>query len=185
VTLEQDFTTVFVDQKRGNLITLLLDPGHATFGAASEVARQVNEEFRFEVGSSRIANAISASVVEVALPKQYIDDPVNFTALLLDVGIDNPQSESRVVVNSRSKTVIIDGEVEIRPVVISHKGLRVEVGAEPGPFVSLNTLGQEKPQQLEDLIHGLEELRVPIEDIISIIRELNRSGALHAVYVEN
>lgn len=185
VQLEQDFTSVFVDKNKGNRITLLLDPAHATFGAASEVALQINEEFRFEVGSNRLANAVSPGVVEVSLPQQYLDEPVNFVALLLDVGIDNPQSESRVVVNSRSKTVVIDGDVEISPVVISHKGLRVEVGNEPGPFVALNTQGQEQPQQLQDLVRGLEQLRVPIEDIISIIRELHASGKLHAVYEEH
>ncbi|MGE3314790.1 MAG: flagellar basal body P-ring protein FlgI [Planctomycetaceae bacterium] len=185
VSLEQDFTSVFVDRNKGNKITLLLEPAHATFGAASEVAMQINEEFRFEVGSNKLANAVSPGVIEVALPQQYFDEPVNFVALLLDVGIDNPQSESRVVVNSRSKTVVIDGDVEISPVVISHKGLRVEVGTEPGPFVALNTQGQETPEQLKDLVQGLEKLRVPIEDIISIIRELHQSGKLHAVYEEH
>jgi len=185
VVLEQDFTSVFVDKNRGNKITLLLEPAHATFGAASEVALQINEEFRFEVGTNRIANAVSPGVVEVDLPAQYLDAPVNFVALLLDVGIDNPQSESRVVVNSRSKTVVIDGDVEISPVVISHKGLRVEVGGDPAPLVSLNTQGQETPQQLQDLVRGLEQLRVPIDDIISIIRELHQSGKLHAVYEEH
>jgi len=185
VMLEQDFNSVFVDQKRGNIITLMIEQGHANFAAAIEVAQQINEDFKAEVGTNRIASAISAHVVEVTLPKLYLDDPVDFVARLLDVDIDNPQSEARVVINTRSKTVVIDGDVEIRPVVISHKGLRVEVGAQPGPFVALNTQGPERPQQLQDLILGLEQLRVPIEDIISIIRELHRSGALHAVYVEN
>ncbi len=186
VMLEQDFTSPFVDRNRGNIVTLLLDTGHATFSGANDVAVQINNNFKYEIGhSNRIANARSAGVIEVSIPQLYLDDPVDFVAKLLEIDLDNPQSEARVVINSRSKTVVIDGDVEIRPVVISHKGLRVEVAGEASPFVSLNTQGQEAPQQLQDLVHGLEQLRVPIEDIIAIIRELNRSGALHAVYIEN
>jgi flagellar P-ring protein precursor FlgI len=43
----------------------------------------------------------------------------------------------------------------------------------------------QSPQRLDDLVKALNQLRVPTSDIIQILRELNRSGKLHAVYVEN
>jgi flagellar P-ring protein precursor FlgI len=43
----------------------------------------------------------------------------------------------------------------------------------------------QSPQRLDDLVKALNQLRVPTSDIIQILRELHRSGKLHAVYVEN
>jgi len=83
--------------------------------------------------------------------------------------------------------------VEISPVVISHKNLTVQVGnqnligEEPeARFVAITDRDQgQVPQRLDDLVTALNQLRVPTSDIIQILRELNRSGKLHAVYVEN
>lgn len=193
IVLEDNFPTLFVDRERGHLVTLLLDAPHATFHAASEVARVVNAEFSFESSGTRLARALGPGVVEVQIPRQYQDDPVTFLALLLAVGIDNPHTEARVVVNTRTGTVVVTGEVELSPVVISHKNLTVQVGNEPaagGPaasqFVSLtDPEGTGAPQHLQDLMDALNQLRVPTSDVIDILRELHRSGKLHAVYEEH
>jgi TnpA family transposase len=44
--------------------------------------------------------------------------------------------------------------------------------------------GQENQQQLDDLLKGLQALKVSNEDVICIVRELYRSGNLHGVYEE-
>ena len=68
VTLTDDFIRDFVDVYRGGIITILLDAGHTTFQAASEVVRVVNIEFRDEVGSD-VARATGPGVVGIRLPK--------------------------------------------------------------------------------------------------------------------
>jgi flagellar P-ring protein precursor FlgI len=96
-------------------------------------------------------------------------------------------------VNVKSETIVVTGEVEISPVVISHKNLTVQVGDqdllenEPqSRFVPiLDRDASQSPQRLDDLVKALNQLRVPTSDIIQILRELHRSGKLHAVYVEN
>ena len=45
--------------------------------------------------------------------------------------------------------------------------------------------GQQSTQRLQQLVEALNQLRVPTEDVISIIRELHRSGKLHAQYDEH
>jgi len=191
IVLEEDFVTPFISYDDGEpKITLLLDAEHSSFYASSEVATAINREFSFEAGNRELARPISPGVVEVIIPKQYRDSPVDFVAQVLDVGIENPHTQARVVVNSRSQVVIVTGEVEISPVVISHKNLTIEVGpqaaATPGGFVVLNQDdGRQPSQQLKQLVNALNQLRVPTSDIISIIRELHRSGKLHAVYDEH
>jgi flagellar P-ring protein precursor FlgI len=132
------------------------------------------------------ASALGPDRIEVAVPDLYRDDPVGFIAWLLDIDVMTPQTEARVWVNTKSKTVLIHGDVQISPVVISHKNLKVEVAgspSDPAPFAPLGS-GQENQQQLDDLLKGLQALKVSNEDVIAIVRELYRSGNLHGVYEE-
>ncbi len=86
--------------------------------------------------------------------------------------------------------MIITGDVEISPVVISHKGLTIStIKPEPVPTgrnpvitqkttVALDTTRQ-GGAKLQDLVDALEQLAVPAEDRITIVKELYRIGKLH------
>jgi len=188
IVLERDFRTSFVDRAHGNKVTLVVDPAHATFGVAWHIAEQINNDV-YPVLHTKPATALGPDRIEVLVPDLYRDDPVAFLAWLLKVDVMSPQTEARVSINTKSKTVIIHGDVQISPVVISHKNLKVEVAGaatgEPAPFATINTQGQDNPQQLDELMKGLHELRVSNDDVISIVRELYYSGNLHAVYEEH
>jgi len=190
VDLRQDVNSLFLSQQQGPTVTLLIDPHHASFYTASQIAAAVNQEFTFEVGGRQIARAVSPSVVELSVPTPYRDTPVDFIALVLEVGIDTPSTQARVVLNSKTGTVVVTGEVEISPVIVAHKSFSVEVGTPdaptpPGPFVGLiEGQSRQSPQQLKQLVDALNQLRVPAEDIVSIIRELNETGKLHAELIE-
>lgn len=203
IVLERDIVSLFVNKERGHVVTLLLDEGHATFHSSREVARVINTEFSFEAGTTQIARAVSPGTVELRIPETYQDSPVEFIAQVLDVGIDNPHTQARVVVNAKTGTVIVTGEVEISPAVITHKSLTVDVGGQDGGvppppatdgtddgfstgrFVPLvDRTSRQSSQQLRQLVNVLNQLRVPPNDIIEIIRELHRSGKLHAAYEE-
>jgi flagellar P-ring protein FlgI len=192
IVLEENLLSEFIDRERGHIVTLLLDGAHASFRSASEVAYVINEEFRFEVGRD-LARPVGPGFVEVVVPEAYRETPVRFVADLLGVGIDNPHSQARVVVNQDTETVIVTGEVEISPTLIAHKNLTVQIGGTPlpggapegGRFVPLmdQQLGAgASPTQLKQLVDALNQLRVPTADVISIIRELQRTGKLHAIY---
>ena len=54
-----------------------------------------------------------------------------------------------------------------------------------GTFVSLlDQQTRQSPQQLRHLFVELNQLQVPTLDMIAILRELHRSGKLHAAYEE-
>jgi len=81
--------------------------------------------------------------------------------------------------------------VEISPVVISHKGLTITtinpppVASPRNPLISthqqvaIDTTNQ-GGARLQDLANAFDQLKVPAEDRIDIIKELYETGKLHA-----
>jgi len=92
--------------------------------------------------------------------------------------------------------MIVTGDVEISPVVISHKGLTIST-IDPAPrptarapvtttkgVVALDTT-QQGGGKLQDLAVAFDQLKVPPEDRIAIVKELYRLGKLHAKLIVN
>ena len=189
VDVQRDVTALFVKQGDNELITLLIEPAKASFWTSSEVANVINTEFTFEAEGRKIAKAVGPGAVEVSIPKIYQDQPVEFVAQVLEVGIDNPHTQARVILNSTSGTVIVTGEVEISPVVITHKNFNIEVGDDVEEtadrfFAVAEGQNRQSPVQLQQLQTALNQLRVPPNDIIAIIRELHATGKLHAELID-
>ena len=69
---------------------------------------------------------------------------------------------------------------------VRRSGLSPPAGLTGDRFVAIDDLASRSaPQQLDSLVQSLNRLRIPTADIIDIIRELYRSGKLHAVYDEH
>jgi flagellar P-ring protein precursor FlgI len=194
VVAMQDVVNLFV---RDNKFRLLLDHSHSSFQAASDVALAVNSDASFEASGKKVARATGPGVVEVDVPEQYRHNTVQFVAQVLNVGLETPHTQARVVVNTKTGVIVVTGEVEISPVVISHKNLSVAIGVDPNAppapapepvpgvgFVPVvDQSGRQSPQKLQDLVQALNQLKVPTGDVIDIIRELHRTGKLHAVLI--
>lgn len=189
VIVQKDFLIKFISPK--GYITLVLDKNHASFYAANEIANVINEEFRVEA-SKPIAIPVGADAIRVYIPKSYMTVPLTFVAYVMNVSINQPHIQARVIINEKSNTVVVTGEVEFSPVVVAIDGLQVTSGS-PGAGGGSTAGGlagvpdRRNPQSTENLrnlIDSLKELRVPTADIIKIIRTINRSGKLHAVLIE-
>lgn len=189
VVISSDVINMFVEN---GSFKLLLDKDHSSFQAASVIAQAVNADITFEANGQRLAKAIGPGVIQVVIPEQYLVDPIRFISQVLEVGVDNPHTQARVVINQKTQTVIVTGEVEISPVVVNHRSLSVSVGgeadapADPVPgvgFVSVLDQPARSPQRLEQLTKALNQLKVPTSDVIDIIKELHRTGKLHAVLI--
>ena len=125
--------------------------------------------------------AASATAVDVLIPDQY-ENPVEFVALLLDVVVNEASPRGRVTVNVKSGTIVVDGNVEFTPTNIAHRNLNLEIA---DPFVEINNGdARQSPQQLAALLAALNQLRVPTDDVITILREVYESGNLHGEFVE-
>lgn len=167
--------------RKPNQIRLLLNRQYAGYDMAREVERAINTRFYLEAQNVNIARAVSPVSIDVNIPEQY-DNHVEFLGLITEITLKNAGTAARVVVNANQGTIIVTGEVEISSAVIAHKNLNVEI---TNPFVEVrNQDGQQSPQQLADLVNALNQLKVPTDDIIGILRELHHSGRLHAEFIE-
>lgn len=185
-TLEADVIYHYVSD---NQITLVLDDAHAGWAMAYAVAQMISEETSEPGKVSGIAKAIDPKNIVVTIPPVERASPAGFIARLQGLDLLLPPAEARVKVNRRTGTIIVTGEVEISPVAISHKGLTINTtatqpagpvgaGASEG-FVAIDPT-KRGGTKMADLIDALNQLKVPVDDRITIIEELYKTGKLHA-----
>jgi len=179
--LEEDFFNVFIKDHR---ITLVLDRHHADFQVAQDIAEAINSQLSFQTAGIPLAKALNQVNIEVLIPPQYRNDPVMFVSQVLALSIIEPQVVNRVVINERAGSVVISGDVEIGAVAITHKNIVVDT-AQPAAsknFIPVDPAAR-STAKLKSLVEALNALNVPTEDVISIIKGIDRNGKLHAQLV--
>lgn len=162
-------------------VTIVLDKNHAGFGVAQFVADMINGMPDAEYGGRKMAKALDQTNIVVEIPPHYLDDPVEFISALLEVQLMAFDTGARVVINERSGSIVISGDVEIGAVIVTHRNIVIETGGGVigSRFVEIDP-GETAAPKLKSLIEALNAVHVPTEDIIDIIKGLNRNGKLHA-----
>ena len=171
--MEEDVFTPFVS---GGRFTLILDKHHANFQTATDIVDRIRQT-HFQQDHEQV-QAVNAANIVVTVPGEYRDDPIAFISQILELDTYNPEPEARVVINERTGSIVIHGEVEIGDVVISHRNIVVEATEETPRFAELRQDLEPSPK-LKSLVDALNALKVPNEDAIEIIKDIDRSGKLH------
>jgi flagellar P-ring protein precursor FlgI len=171
--MQEDVMTSYINNE--GCITLVLEENHANFATATEVVESIHKLFTRE--DEGFVKAINASNIIVRIPGEYRENPVAFVADVLDVDIYTAEPEARVVINERTGSIVISGDVTIGDVVVSHKNVVIEAGQAP-TFEAIDT-DQSDSAKLDALVDALNSIKVPNEDRIAIIKTIARSGKLH------
>lgn len=158
--VEREIPMSIVD---ANSITILLDRPDFTNAARTAVA--INTKF-----GVNIAKAVDAASIKVNIPNVFADDVISFLALLeeIEVPLD---TIAQVVINERTGTIVFGGDVKISDFVLSY-----------GNFVVVISNGQigDKQATIGNLVTALKSLGATPQDIIAIVQELYKAGALFA-----
>jgi flagellar P-ring protein FlgI len=176
--LEEEFFNVFAKDGK---ITLVLDKNHADFQVAQDISELINGQLNIQNTDKQLARAIDQNSIEVTIPRQYLDDPVLFVSQVLSLPTLDPQPEARVVINQKAGSIVIGGDVEIGSVVVTHKNVVIETGTSipDSRFVPIDP-NKTSVAKLDALVKALNAVKLPTEDIIDIIKGLERNGKLHA-----
>jgi flagellar P-ring protein precursor FlgI len=169
------------------------------FISAGRLARTINMELGMEA-----ARVVDAGAVNVQVPDQYRQNLPELIARLepLPITID---VVARVVINERTGTVVMGGDVRLGPAAVAHGNLSVSIAtqsdvSQPPPFsggqttVTQATEIDVNEQQamlvnldagatLADVIRALNTLGVTPRDIIAVMQALKAAGALRAELV--
>jgi len=166
------------------------------FTTASNVADAINKKL-----GAHYASAIDGNAVTVNLPKEYQGNVVPLIAEIEGTQVAT-DTTAKVIVNERTGTVIIGGQVHISPVAVSHGALTVQISTEtvvsqPAPMANGKTVTapntsvtvNEEPSHLiaikggatiEELVTALNALKVTPRDLIAILQAIKEAGALQA-----
>ncbi|MDC1383958.1 flagellar basal body P-ring protein FlgI [Candidatus Puniceispirillum sp.] len=100
---------------------LLLNLHQGDFSTSTRVAEAINEIF-----GAGVATALDSTSVKVRAPVNPAEK-VSFVSLLENIQVDPDRPKAKVVVNARTGTIVIGGDVRVLPAVVTHGSLTVRV----------------------------------------------------------
>ncbi|GAA5509336.1 flagellar basal body P-ring protein FlgI [Novipirellula caenicola] len=188
--------TVPASFQKDGMITLILERDFASFDNTQRIEDEVNSLSALTLGdSSRSgsgsgsrnnrprAQAIDQLHVQVQIPELYQENPIKFISLLLNLPIQIASHSSRVVINEREGIVVIGKDVEVAPVLVTHRNLRIEAGGVGGLVGVDDKMDERDTAKLKNLADALNALDVPTSDLIAIIKTLKAKGDLYGEVV--
>lgn len=166
------------------------------FTTANRVANAINDMLGPEVATPM--DAVSVRVTAPVDPAQRVD----FLALLENIEVTPGEEPARVVINSRTGTIVVGQHVRVSPVAITHGSLTVSISedyqvSQPEAFAQgrtvvtpdsevdieeeVNPMFKFAPSAtLEDIVKSVNDVGASPADLMAILEALKRSGALKA-----
>ncbi|MBI1358339.1 MAG: flagellar basal body P-ring protein FlgI [Acidobacteria bacterium] len=168
----------------------------ADFTTASRIEQALAKSF-----PEADVRAEDAASLWIRMPESFRERPVDFIARLDALEVDADR-KARVVLNERTGTVVIGGDVRISPVAVLHGSLTVQVTtnfaiSQPGPLSpgtttvapqtnvqvaeeAAKTATLPEGATVEELIRALTTIGSTPRDIIAIMQSIAAAGALEA-----
>ena len=174
---------------------LTLSLRSADFSTAQKIAESLNSAM-----GGGFANATDAATISLRVPPHYKGNMVPLMASVENLEV-SPDSPAKVVVDEKTGTVVLGRDVRISRSAVAHGNLQITVQesmqvSQPGPFsqgqtvvtpqTDINTREENRRLMmvegatLQELVDGLNAIGAAPRDLISILRTLQVSGALHA-----
>ena len=174
------------------------------FTTANRITEEINKVFGPDV-----AKALDHTSISVRAP-QDPSQKVSFMSLLENIEVDPASPIAKVVVNARTGTIVIGGDVRVTPAAVSHGSLTVKVNEDtnttPGQTLfddagnvtqatAANTENDTEIQagaetasafvfdagtSLADVVDAINAIGTTSSDLVAILEALRAAGALRA-----
>lgn len=184
---------------QGNAIIFNLH--QSDFTTANRMVAAINQ-----VLGPDTAKAIDSTSVKVNAPM----DPsqrVTFASLVENMNVTPDDAPARIIVNSRSGTVVINGKVGVQPTAVSHGSLTVTIRevnqlSQPNPFAAGETVVRPQSEieivetglgkdgnhmflfepgvTLDQIVNAVNKVGAGPSDLVAILEALKSAGALRA-----
>ena len=138
-----------------NSDVLILNLNQSDFSTASRVSEAINEVFGPEVSVP-----LDSSSIRVRAPIDKAQK-VTFMSLLENVEVQPASPAAKVVVNSRTGTIVIGGDVRVTPAVVTHGSLTVRVKEDVNTTQAQNIIANGQ----NAIVAGGDVVQTPDSDI--------------------
>ncbi|MFL2818680.1 MAG: flagellar basal body P-ring protein FlgI [Candidatus Puniceispirillales bacterium] len=174
------------------------------FTTANRITEEINKVFGPDV-----AKALDHTSVSVRAPKDP-SQKVSFMSLLENIEVDPAAPIAKVVVNARTGTIVIGGDVRVTPAAVSHGSLTVKVNEDTnttpgqtlyddaGNVTTTTAANTENDTDIEagadtasafvfdagtslaDVVDAINAIGTTSADLVAILEALRAAGALRA-----
>ena len=175
---------------------LVFNLNSADFTTASRVAEAINKSLG--AGAAQAVDGTSVSVRAPVEPNQR----VSFTSVLENIEVSPDDAPAKVIINSRTGTVIINSKVRVQPAAVSHGSLTVTINedpqvSQPGALSGGSTVVTPKSDvsvkeennhmfvfnpgvSLDEIVQAVNGVGAAPSDLVAILEALKSAGALRA-----
>jgi len=175
---------------------LQLDLHRADFGQMQRVVEAIAKRF-----GPNVAVPLDGRTIQVRMPQDQLNR-TRFLSDLLALSVDLVEESPRVIINSRTGSVVMNQGVRLDPVAVAHGNLTVKISrdtqvSQPAPLsqgqtavtqrtnVDVNigpgTLGAlPKGASLEEVVRALNLLGANAQDLVAILQAMKAAGSLRA-----
>ena len=177
------------------MLTLNLKQGDFT------TVQRVTDAINQAIGPGT-AFATDSTSVKVHAPKN-IGQRVGFVSMIENLEVEPAAAVARVIVNSRTGTVVINSSVKVSPAAVSHGNLIVTISenndvSQPNPFAGGQTVVTPRSDvavsapgdrrmfvfdpgvTLDEVVRAVNEVGAGPSDLVAILEALKQAGALKA-----
>lgn len=166
------------------------------FTTANRMAESINK-----VLGVNTAKALDATSVRVNAPVDPTQK-VSFASVVENMMVTPDDAAARVIVNSRTGTVVVNGKVRVQPAAVSHGSLTVTITedlqvSQPNAFSNGQTrvtpksdvkVEEEKNHMfvfnpgvsLDEIVQAVNNVGAAPSDLVAILEALKSAGSLHA-----
>lgn len=191
-TVEREVPNNFTSQPY-----VMLNLNTPDFTTATRLAGGINQLLGADT-----AKAVDAVSVKVTAPVDA-DQRIAYLSTLEAIEVDPGEAPARVIVNSRTGTVVIGSHVRVTPAAVAHGSLSVTI-TERTDVSQPNALSQGGTTQisprsdiavnqgearmfvfnagvnLDDIVRAVNQVGAAPGDLVAILEALKQAGALHA-----
>jgi len=179
---------------QGNTLTLNLN--RPDFTTAKNIVDQIND--LLGPGVAQALDGGSISVTAPLDPSQRVD----YLSILENLEIEVGQAVAKVIINSRTGTIVIGQNVRVQPAAVTHGSLTVTITedpqvSQPEPFSDGQTVvvpnskvkaeEEAKPMfkfgpgtTLDEIVRAVNQVGAAPSDLMAILEALKQAGALQA-----
>jgi flagellar P-ring protein precursor FlgI len=178
---------------------LVFNLSDADLTTAGRVAEAINAEF-----GQPIARAINAGAITIDAPPGA-ESRTALMGRVENINVSPGEAAAKVIVNSRTGTIVINGAVRISAAAVSHGRLTVSVEenprvVQPEPFSRGQTAVEQNSNisveeerarmfalrggaNLSEIVRAVNAIGATPSDLVAILEALKQAGALHAELV--